>query len=72
MAAGLERMFRIWARVSTSEVEVYDGAYSPGGVVILLSHSSHFPSQYFCAWGMWKTSSCTKSVSFSELGKDGE
>jgi hypothetical protein len=29
-----------------------DKIYNPGNVVILLSHSSMFPSQYFCACGM--------------------
>ena len=36
-----------------------ESIYNPGNVVILLSHSSKVPSQYFCACGMWNISSWT-------------
>ena len=36
--------------------------HRPGGVVILSSHSRNLPWQYFCAWGIWNTSSYHVSV----------
>ena len=43
-------------------LRMYVITYKPGGVVILGSQLAKSLLQYFCACGMWKTSSWTKEM----------